>query len=246
MERSTNFGAGIVLKPASGLSVTIDGYIVKVRDRIGISQNFTVTAANITALPSLATVGLGGVVNYFTNGFDVTSKGVEAVANYRTDVAGNPLALTLAYSYNKLNPKNIKRTTTGGQLISPEQQFNIRNIAPKHRLVASANYQVGDFSLNLRGNAFSSFANQLEYPGQTFGGKFTGDIDVSYTFADHYTFTIGANNVFNTYPDKIDATRTNPIFTSTNALNDGQIYPRSGGPFGINGGFYYARVRVKY
>jgi len=24
------------------------------------------------------------------------------------------------------------------------------------------------------------------------------------------------------------------------------IYPRSGGPFGINGGFYYARLKIKY
>ena len=245
-ERSTNYGAGIVLKPASALSITIDGYIIKVRNRIGISQNFNVTAADIAALPELATVGLGGVVNYFTNGFDVSSKGIDAVANYRTEVAGGPLNLTLAYSYNKLNPSNIKLTTTGTPLIDSDQQFNIRNIAPKHRIVASAGWQIGDFGINTRLNYYSSFANQLEYPGQRFGSKVVGDLDVSYTFAEHYTFTIGANNIFNTYPDRIKASVTNPIFTSTNALNDGQIYPRSGGPFGINGGFYYARVRVKY
>jgi iron complex outermembrane recepter protein len=245
-ERSTNYGAGIVLKPASALSITIDGYIIEVRNRIGISQNFNVTAANITALPELATVGLGGVVNYFTNGFDVSSKGIDAVANYRTEVLDGPLNLTLAYSYNKLNPSNIKLTTAGGPLISPDQQFNIRNLAPKHRIVASAGWQIGDFGINTRLNYYSSFANALEYPGQRFSSKVVGDLDVSYTFAEHYTFTIGANNIFNTYPDRIKATTTNPIFLSTNALNDGQIYPRSGGPFGINGGFYYARVRVKY
>ncbi len=63
---------------------------------------------------------------------------------------------------------------------------------------------------------------------------------------DHYTLTVGANNLFNVYPDKIKATINNPIYTLTDSLANGSVYPRSGGPFGINGGFWYARLRVKY
>ena len=44
--------------------MTIDGYIIDVRDRIGISQNFTVAAADVTAEPTLAAVGIGGAINY--------------------------------------------------------------------------------------------------------------------------------------------------------------------------------------
>ena len=110
----------------------------------------------------------------------------------------------------------------------------------------SANWQVGDFSINARENFYSSWANQLEYPGQTFRSKFTSDLDVSYTFMNHYTLTVGAANLFDTYPDKIAASATNPIYALSGALNDGQIYPRSGGPFGMNGGFWYARLKVKY
>jgi iron complex outermembrane recepter protein len=258
-ERSTNFGAGIVLKPANALSFTIDGYIINIKNRIGISQNYTVTAANITALPSLATVGLGGVVNYFTNGFDVTSKGIEAVANYRTDVMGGPLNLTLAYSYNNLKPKNIQLTTTGTPLVSPQQQYNIRNLAPQHRINASANWKLGDFTMNLRGNYYSSWSNALEYnlvapvpgsltapPSQRFGAKLLTDFDISYTLMEHFTLTVGANNLFDVYPDKIRASVVNPIYALSGGLNDGQVYPRSGGPFGINGGFYYARLRIDY
>ena len=258
-ERSTNFGAGIVLKPTSAFSLTIDGYIINIKNRIGISQNYTVTAANITALPSLATVGLGGVVNYFTNGFDVSSKGIEAVANYRTDLMGGPLNLTLAYSYNNLKSKNIKLTTTGTQLVSLQQQYNIANLAPQHRITASAGWQIGGFSLNARANYYGSWSNALEYnlvapvagattapPSQIFGAKTLFDLDASYTFAEHFTLTVGANNLFNVYPDRIQASAVNPIYALSGALNDGQIYPRSGGPFGMNGGFYYVRLRVKY
>ena len=69
---------------------------------------------------------------------------------------------------------------------------------------------------------------------------------VRYAFMERYTLTLGASNLFNTYPDKIAATASNPIFTLTNGLADGQVYPRSGGPFGINGGFWYASVRVQF
>ena len=257
-ERSTNFGAGIVLKPVDALSLTIDGYIIDIKNRIGISQNYTVIAANIAALPSLATVGLGGVVNYFTNGFDVSSKGIEAVANYRTEVMGGPLNLTLAYSYNNLKPKNIKLTTTGTPLVSLQQQYNIRNLAPQHRLNASASWRIGDFTTNLRANYYGSWSNALEYnlvppvagattapPSQIFGAKTLVDFDISYTFAEHFTLTLGANNLFDTYPDKIKASTVNPIYALSGALNDGQIYPRSGGPFGINGGFYYVPNRYR-
>ncbi|MDB5681958.1 MAG: cirA 3 [Sphingomonas bacterium] len=240
-ERSTNFGAGIVLKPLSAFTLTIDGYSIKVRNRIGISQNFTVTAANLAALPALSVVGVGGVVNYFTNGFNTTTEGVDAVASYRTDLIGGPLSLTLAYNYN-----HSKVTKFNPLVISAAQRFNITNIAPKHRATFSANWQIDNFTINARENFYSSWANQLEYPGQTFKSKFTSDLDVSYTFMDHFTLTVGASNLFDTYPDKVAASTTNPIYALSGALNDGQIYPRSGGPFGINGGLWYVRVRAKY
>jgi iron complex outermembrane recepter protein len=240
-EKSVNLGAGIVLKPADRLTLTLDGYTVKVKNRIGISQTFTVDQDDLDALPSLATVGLDGDVNYFTNGFDTRTSGLDFVANYRTSLAGGPLSLTLAYNYNK-----SKVTDFDPLVISPEQRFNISNLPPKHRVNASVNWQIGNFSINARENYYGSWANELEYPGQRFGAKFVTDLDISYTFADHYTLTLGANNLFDTYPDRIAASTTNPIFALTNSLADGQIYPRSGGPFGINGGFYYVRVAIDY
>jgi iron complex outermembrane receptor protein len=240
-EKSVNFGGGIVLTPMDRLSITLDGYSVKVKNRIGISQTFTVSAADLVALPSLAVVGLAGDVNYFTNGFETGTTGFDFVTNYRTDLAGGPLSLTLAYNYNK-----SKVTDFDPSVISPAQRFNVSNLPPKHRVNASANWQIGDFSINARQNYFSSWANQLEYPEQKFGAKFVTDLDISYTFADRYTLTVGANNLFDTYPDKIAPTATNPVYALTNSLADGQVYPRSGGPFGINGGFYYVRVAIDY
>ncbi len=240
-EKSTNFGLGVVLKPANAFTLTIDGYSIKVKNRIGISQTFTVTAADIVAVPALAAVGVGGDVNYFTNGFDTKTEGVDVVGSYRTDVGAAKMNLTLAYNYNQSKVTSFKAGT-----ISAAQISDIANFAPKHRLVGTINAEVGNFNVNLRGNAYSSWSVAQDYPNQRFGGKFTTDLDVSYTFMDHYTLTVGANNLLNTKPDRIAPTSSNPIFALTGSTADGQIYPRSGGPFGINGGFWYARLRVKY
>lgn len=240
-EKSVNLGGGVVITPMDKLTITLDGYTVKVKNRIGISQTFTVSAADLVALPALAVVGLAGDVNYFTNGFDTRTSGFDFVTNYRTDLAGGALSLTLAYNYNK-----SKVTDFNPSVISAAQRFNISNLPPKHRVNAAANWRIGDFSINARENYFSSWANQLEYPGQKFSGKFVTDLDISYTFAERYTLTLGANNLFDTYPDKIAPTTTNPIYALTGSLADGQVYPRSGGPFGINGGFYYVRVAIDY
>ena len=240
-ERSTNYGAGFIIKPSGAFTLTVDGYIINVRNRIGISQTFTVTAANLAALPALSAVGVGGDVNFFTNGFDTRTKGIDAVASYRTRLMDGPLNLTLAYAYNE-----SEVTKFNPSVISADQRFNIANLPPRHRINTSANWQLGDFQMNARVNYYSSWANQLEYPGQRFGDKATADLDLSYTFMDHFTLTVGASNIFDTYPDRIAPTTANPIYALTNSLADGQVYPRSGGPFGMNGGFYYARIRIKY
>ncbi|HEX7759003.1 MAG TPA: TonB-dependent receptor [Caulobacteraceae bacterium] len=240
-EKSTNYGIGFVARPASNTVVTVDAYYIKVNSRIGISQNFNVTAADIVAQPALAAVGDGGNVNYFTNGYDTETHGVDIVATHHMEMAGGRLNLTLAYNYNvsgvtKFNPA----------VISPAQIIDVAHLAPNHRINFSGNWTLGRWTINARENYYGSWRDEVDYPGQTFGGKFTTDFDVSYAVTDHFTFTAGASDLFNTYPDRIAQSASNPIYPITGSTADGQIYPRTGGPFGINGGFWYVRLRAKY
>ncbi|MBI1683700.1 TonB-dependent receptor [Caulobacter hibisci] len=240
-EESTNYGVGFIFNPISNLTLTVDGYFIKVKDRISITSTFDVTAANIIAQPALAAVGEGGAVAYFTNGFDTETKGIDAVASYRTELLDNPLILTLAYSYNK-----SEVTKSDPVAIGPDRIYDIEHITPKHRANLSASYEIAGFMINARGNYYSKWSTNQDYPGQTFGAKVTADLDISYTVAEKYTVTVGANNLFDEYPDKLAPTVANPIYAITGSTADGQIYPRSGGPFGMNGGFWYARLKVKY
>ncbi|WP_395651579.1 TonB-dependent receptor plug domain-containing protein [Brevundimonas sp.] len=240
-EESTNYGLGFIFEPTSAFTLTVDGYVIDVEDRISVTSTFNVIAADIVAQPALAAVGVGGAVAYFTNGFDTRTKGIDAVASYRTFLLDNPLGLTLAYSWNESEVTDFDPIAIGLDRI-----FDIQNITPKQRVIASASWQVSGFTINTRANYYSSWASEQDYPGQEFGDKVTADLDVSYTIADAYTITVGANNLFDEYPDKIAPTTANPIFALTGSTADGQIYPRSGGPFGMNGGFWFAKLSVKY
>jgi iron complex outermembrane receptor protein len=240
-EKSKNYGAGVVLKPTSTLTATIDGYIINVNDRIGISQTYHVTAADILAQPELAAVGEGGDVNFFTNAFDTSTKGIDVVGTWRHNIFDGALTTTLAYNYNK-----SKVTKFDPAVINEAQRIDIAHLAPNHRATLSGSFLRGPWLLNARENYYGWWRDENDYPGQKFGAKFTTDADLSYTFMQHFTATIGAINLFNTRPDKIANSASNPIYAITGSTADGQVYPRLGGPFGINGGFYYARIRVKY
>jgi iron complex outermembrane receptor protein len=251
-EKSKNYGAGIVAKPTPSLTITADGYLINVKNRIGISRTFHVTAADIIAEPALAAVGEGGDVNYFTNGFNTRTKGLDVVGTWRGHALDGSLNMTLAYNYNK-----SKVTSFDPGVISPDQRIDIAHLAPNHRATLSANWVRGPIMLNARENYYGWWIDANDYPtarapngdiiaGQKFGAKWTTDVDVSYTLMDHYTLTVGANNLFNTHPDKIRNTADNPIYVLTGSTADGQVYPRLGGPFGFNGGLWYVRLRVKY
>ncbi|MGA0603245.1 TonB-dependent receptor plug domain-containing protein [Caulobacter sp. KR2-114] len=241
-EKSTNVGAGVIFKPTPSTVITADAYYIKVNNRIGISQNFTVLAGDVIAQPALAAVGVGGAVNYFTNGFDTETHGLDVVATHHTEALGGRLNLTFAYNYNVSNV-----TKFDPAVISAAQITDVARLAPAHRIVASANWSMGPWSVNARENFYSSWRDEVDYPGQKFGAKGTTDLDVSYAFGgEHYTFTAGVLNLFNAHPDRIAQSSSNPIYPITGSTADGQIYPRSGGPFGINGGFWYVRLRAKY
>jgi iron complex outermembrane receptor protein len=240
-EKSTNFGVGLVVKPGPSTVITIDGYYIKVTDRIGITQNFTVTAADVLAQPALAAVGVDGAVNFFTNGFDTETHGLDLVATHHTELLDGRLLLTLAYNWNASSV-----TKFDPRVISQAQIIDVARLAPNHRVSASGTWSRGRWTVDVRENFYSSWRDEVDYPGQTFGAKFVTDLDVSYAITNNFTFTAGAANLFDAYPDKIAQSAANPVFPVTGSLADGQVYPRNGGPFGINGGFWYVSLRAKY
>ncbi len=246
-EKSTNYGLGFILEPVTGMTITVDGYQIDLRNRIGVTQPFSVTAADLVAQPALLPVGVGGQVQYFTNGFQTRTRGVDVVGTWRTRLSEALLNFSLAYNYN-----DTKVRAFNSRVISVAQLIDAENLAPKHRVVFNASWSLDNLSFNVRENYYSSFTSAQDYgqtngvPNQRFGAKFTTDLELSYTFAEHFTLAVGAQNFTDERPDRLAPTATIPIYPLTGGAIDGQVYPRNGGPFGFNGGFYYTRLRVKY
>ncbi|MEI9849651.1 MAG: TonB-dependent receptor [Sphingomonas sp.] len=246
-EKSTNYGLGVIIEPSTAVTITADAYQIDLRDRIGLTSPRVVTAADLAAQPALLPVGVGGQVQYFTNGFDTRTRGIDIVGTYRTTLSDAQLSFSLAYNYNK-----TEITTFDPRVISPAQIIDAEHLAPNHRVVLSGSWTLDGLSFNARGNYYGSWTSAQDYgqtvgvANQVFGAKFTTDLELSYTVAEAYTLSIGAQNFTDEHPDRLAPTATVPIYPVTGGTADGQVYPRNGGPFGFNGGFYYARLRIKY
>ena len=250
-EKSTNYGLGFILEPVQNMTVTVDAYQINLRNRIGLTSPFIVNATALAAQPALQAVGLDGQVQYFTNGFKTRTRGIDVVGTYRATVSDAQLNFSLAYNYN-----NTKVTDFDSQIIGDAQLIDAENLAPKHRVVFNAGWTLDNLSLNIRENYYSSFTSAQDYgittvngvstPNQVFGGKFVTDLELSYTFAKHFTLAIGAQNFTDEHPDRLKPTATVQLYPLTGGTSDGQVYARNGGPFGFNGGFYYTRLRIKY
>ena len=235
-EKSTNFSAGLVFTPLQDLLVTLDGYSIAVKDRIGISQTFAVTQADINKLAALAYVGAGGTVQYFTNGFDTKTKGADLVGTYAFHIGDGHLDTSLAYNYNKTDVTNYNPN-----VISQARIIDIQHYAPNTRVNFGAKYTLGPFHASLQENYYGTYRDQNDYPGQLFSAKYTTDVDFTYNIWENVTAGIGGKNIFNAMPDVVHG--VSPL---TGGLGDGERYPRTGGPFGFNGAFWYAHIGAKF
>ena len=78
-------------------------------------------------------------------------------------------------------------------------------------------------------------------PNQTFSAKFISDLSASYKLVQRTTITIGADNIFDVYPDQLKDRGD----LATNYAGQGTfgVFRYSGlSPFGFNGRYVYARL----
>jgi iron complex outermembrane receptor protein len=245
-EESTNFSAGFVVTPMSGATLTVDYYNIKVRDRIGTSGVFTVTDAQRPTLQSLGLANYATVneVVFLTNAFDTRTQGIDVVGTYRL-VAGDMGVFnsTLAFNWNK-----TKVTSFDDTVISETRILQLEKTLPKYRVVFTENWTMGAFSVLGRANWYSKFTVTDDGPvQQTFGSEFVFDLEASYEVNSNFTISVGANNIFDNYPDKFSNTAgtLGPVYASTGGRFTGDVYPDTS-PFGFNGGFWYAKVGFKF
>ncbi len=258
-ETSVSYGGGVVLEPAGGFVITADYYHIEIDDRIMISGAINpVTPAIQTAFDAAgATQG-----QFFINGVDTKTDGVDVVASYKLpgDIAGGTVKLTSSFNYNntKVTELPAPGLLVGLDLVTAQDISIIESWQPKTRFNLGANWKNDNWGFNLQLSQYGEYTvceggctgNVTDT--QTFGGKWLTDVQVDYKFDMGLKLAIGANNLFDVYPDlnNIGQARGGMLYDSTGNLivdSPGVFqYSRRSAPFGFNGGHYYLRASFEF
>lgn len=239
-EKSVNLTTGVVITPGHGVNLTVDYYNIVIRDRLGLSQSFLVTAADQVALAALGVSNATELnrVQYLTNAFKTRTQGVDAVLSsvVRSDAVGT-FNTSLSLNYNKTSV--IDRNPA---IVTNDRVANLEKTLPKMRVNLTEAWSMGPFSLLARLNYYSKFTvTSSTNATQTFGAEMIADVEATYAFNQHFSLSVGAQNLFDNYPDK-DRRSIDPF---TGLPGNGNQYIDAS-PFGYNGGLWYVRAGVKF
>lgn len=244
-EKSLNFTAGLTFE-SGPLRLTVDAYQIRIDDRI-VKTEFLGTASNggsaVKAILEANGVDDVDSAQFFTNAIDTRTRGVDAVAEYMLDTAAlGTFRLSAAYSYNRTkilhvidNPAELSSLNV--TLFGRQARRDLVAATPRTKVVLTSNWSSGPVKVLLRGTRYGGYteSSNVAASDRQFGAKWVTDAEIGYQLTSAIDLAVGANNLFDVYPDKNGAV----------AWDGSGLY---GGfaPFGLSGGFYYARVGFKF
>jgi iron complex outermembrane receptor protein len=273
-ETSRNTSIGLVIHPTKQSTLTFDAYQIVLKDRIVASGSFdgylggatpqvqnqailnALTASGIS--PSIYSTPDGSAgISFFTNGANTTTRGLDMV--YSLSTAHGALghidwSASANFSKTKLNQVgNAPAVLGGGSILDLTASSVLTEATPKFRINLGGVWSLGSWTVSLRETIYGSSSFQQQgndgvYYNNTVSTKVITDLEVSNQLTKGLSFSVGAKNLFNIYPDKL-----NPAYISTyynpskGVYSNGNVtqYPLIS-PFGINGGYYYARATYKF
>lgn len=233
-EESKNLSLGAVFRQG-GFTASVDYYRIEVDNRFAVSPNFTVTPALRAQLVAAGIPGADSLttVSYFTNSFDTRTQGVDVVGSWRGQLLGGRAGVTAAWNWNDTKVTRSKLTE-----VSKLARINLEDGLPQNAANVSFDYAKGRFSGLIRarwsGEWTDAQANGTADLIQKFSGKTLVDLSVSAQLTDAIKLTVGAENLFDTYPDE-----------ATFQASRGLIYSRNA-PYDTDGGLWYARLSAKF
>ncbi len=229
-EKSDGFTAGFALD-VGPMTMTVDYFNIKVKDRIAQSASQTITPEEAQMLEEQGITGASdiSVFRFFTNDFDTRTQGVDIVATYPFDLLEGANELSLSFNWTKTK---VTKFTPG--VVDETRIRQLEDALPAVRGNLTYTYSREKWRVLLRANyygkSFEAHLDDITLP-INLKRQVTFDAEVSYDLTSHVALLVGADNVFNNFPTK------NPW-----AGIAGAKYPETS-PFGFNGGFYYIRLR---
>jgi len=261
-ETSISYGAGITARVLKGLSLTADYYNIGIDDRIVLTGRFSGppwdqildplgagSAQFFANAVNTTTWGIDVVLDWRKE-FDASNLGISIGYNFThttVDTILVPQTLVDIANNNGMSYQDIQQT-----YFNREEVSRLEVATPNMKLITTIRYDRKVFGVMLRGTYFGQIeyinpsdgdsanwvlntnTGEVQTRDQTFFGKFIVDVSFDVHFNSHITLTLGANNVFNTYPDK---------HTHSANISSGRfIYSRRVQQFGVLGGYYFGKI----
>jgi iron complex outermembrane recepter protein len=272
-EHSVNLSFGMVWRPMPNMSMTLDAYQIQVTNRIwgsgslyGTNNGAVVSPAVNAAIiangnqldPDVVATGTTGI-QIFSNGIDTMTRGIDLVWDYPVTYDFGKIDYSVGATYNKTTVTRLP----GGLAAVPDQPLydqeavsDLTTANPQYTINFGLLWTYDKLSVNLVEKIYGSASeyqgsvhtpgNVLTYYQTTIGATPITNLDISYQIMDKLSFSIGATNLFNKFPDPVNAEQRAGWSNFTYGGNaSSQLYP-IWSPFGINGGFYYVKASFKW
>lgn len=247
-ETSHSYSAGLTGNFGK-LKATIDGYYIRINDRIVYTGNFTGSNAAGASeqdkeIYSLLQTANASSARFFANAIDTETKGLDVVLTYNENIGKGTLRTDLSGTFVKTNilgEVNSSEKLAGKENIYFDQASRIylESAVPRQKINLSFNYTLDKFNVFLRNVYFGEVegATNVDADRQTFGGKVVTDLSLGYQLTKNLKWTVGANNLFDVYPDKV---RDGSSLQGAGYF----LYSRTGQQFGFNGRFAFTRLAL--
>ena len=238
-ETSVNGSAGFTFNTGK-FTATIDGYYIRVKNRIVLTGNFSRDDLPLEVQKDYPYIDQA---QFFSNAIDTRTKGVDIILSYNESLGSGKLTATLAGNYNEME---ITQVNTSQQLagkediyLSPRERGFILASAPKTKINLNLNYKISKFNANLQLVRFDK-VTLIGYDSaeQIYNPKVTTDISFGYEFSKNLNFTLGSKNIFNRYP-----TLQTTQVTTGNTESGGIFDPVQ---MGFAGRQVFARLNFKF
>lgn len=252
-EKSVSFSLGAVAEPLDGLHATLDGYFIRITNRIVDGGSYAgqqainaLEANGVTFPPGIDPANVTAV--FFSNGADTKTYGVDLTADYRTDFgAAGSVDWDAAFNYNRTILTRLGLDGNGNPLLDAQQIADLTSASPQSKIIVGGVWKYAGFSASLHEirygksapldqyytgpNAFSitTFYESVNQP------KYVTNLELGYEWRG-LQWAVGANNLFNVYPKELPPAQR---YIGT-ALYDAYT------GLGINGGYYYTRLTYKF
>lgn len=245
-EESLNITAGFMYT-SGDFSLTFDAYQIDIDDRIVLSENLRGDA--VEAILQQAGEFNTQSVRYFTNAIDSTTKGLDIVATYRLsfDQFGE-VNLSAAANINdttvnrvKDNPDELAALGESYQYFARREIARFEEGTPDNKLNLSATWSFNQWTTSLRATRYGEVMDVSSNPenDEVISAKWITDLEVAYQLNNNWKFAIGANNLFDQYPQD---TVSNIGFSNFN-----QIFTYSAfTPYSLDGRFVYANASYQF